>query len=667
MTTIRRYSEPYHATGGIAATGVLNQLGRPDIEPLEVLVREAIQNCWDARREDEQGIRVEIARRHLDEQEHLALAQQLLPEPPLGLPLSDVLKPGMEVLHIADFGTGGLGGPTRADNVIPEGPRDFVDFVRNIGQPPDKALGGGSYGFGKAALYLASRARTVLIDTLCEDSHGSFERRFVGCALGEQYHEGGQPYTGRHWWGRIVEEVPEPLVGSDAAAAAATLGLPTRSGPEGLGTTVVIVAPQVAVSDADGSDATMDFIGEALAWNFWPRMVATPGGVRRTMRFQLSDEGRPVRVPNPRTHSRLRGFVEAMDRLRDDPEGEQPADPFVVDRTIECLRPIRRLGRLVIQTGPTAPTLDIARAVPQGARLTSVGLHHVALMRNAELVVRYLSGAEPIAGRLGYSGAFRCAIDVDATFAQAEPPTHDDWVPAFLDGHDKTFVKVALDRIARICRDAAGYDADAIAADAAGDVPLGEFADQLAGLMATSDGFGARRADRGSNSSPRRRHKPGGRSVPPEIGDWVDGQSAHESGQATGDGSLRSEPQGEAPADREKSLPSPMVRSSGEPRLDITEDATAVVVYPFELRARGNRVALSATVEVMTNDGALVESEAPVGQSLPTVLRWNDPKGIRHDGPNVETSPDEADGPWEAIVPLGDDTMMRVNVVAEAL
>jgi hypothetical protein len=663
MTTMRRYSEPYHATGGIAAAGVLNQLGRPDIEPLEVLVREAIQNCWDARREDEPGIHVEIARRHVDEKEHMALAERLLTEPPPGLPLSEVLKPGMEVLHIADFGTGGLGGPTRADRVIPGDSRDFVDFVRNIGQPPDKALGGGSYGFGKADL--ASRARTVLIDTLCEDSHGSRERRFVGCALGEQYYEEGQPYTGRHWWGRILDDVPEPLIGEDAAAAAAALGLPQRAGPEGLGTTVVIVAPQVGISDADGKDATMQFIGEALAWNFWPRMVASPGGVHRTMRFALSDEGQSVRVPNPRMHPRLRGFVEAMDRLRDDPEGGDQADPFVIDRTIECRRPIHRLGRLVIQTGPTAPTPDSARAVPQGARLTAAGLHHVALMRNAELVVRYLPGTDPITGRFGYSGAFRCAIDVDPIFARAEPPTHDDWVPTFLDGHDRTFVKVAVDRIARICRDAAGYDAGSIVADGAGDVPLGEFADQLASLMAASDGFGARRVDRGSTSAPGRRHKPGGRSSSPDIGDWVDGQPVLDPAQATG--SSPREPQAEGLADRERPRPLPMVRSTGEPRLDITDDGTAVVIYPFELRARGNRVALSATVEVMTNDGAQVESDAPVGQSLPMVLRWTDPNGGDHDGPRVETMPDGADGPWEALVPLGDDAMMRVNVVAEAL
>ncbi len=44
------FSEPYGASGGLAADGILNQLGRPDIEALEVLVREAVQNSWDAKR-----------------------------------------------------------------------------------------------------------------------------------------------------------------------------------------------------------------------------------------------------------------------------------------------------------------------------------------------------------------------------------------------------------------------------------------------------------------------------------------------------------------------------------------------------------------------------------------------------------------------------------------
>src|SRR3954452_14608947 len=134
LMSMVRYSEPYTATGGLAAEGVINQLGRPDIEPLEVLVREAIQNCWDARRKTSSGIRVDVGRQVLDANAVAACARSLLVDSPPGVPLREELVPGLEILYFADFGTEGLGGPSRADQLGVV--RDFVDFVRNIGQPP---------------------------------------------------------------------------------------------------------------------------------------------------------------------------------------------------------------------------------------------------------------------------------------------------------------------------------------------------------------------------------------------------------------------------------------------------------------------------------------------------------------------------------------------------
>src|SRR4051794_6726709 len=128
MSLVERYSEPYSPTGGLAAEGVLNQLGRPDIDALEVLVREAIQNCWDAKRPTVGAIRVDIGRQVMDALAVNVCSRELLVDPPPGLPLAEQLAPGMELLYFADFGTDGLGGPTRADEAGAR--RDFVDFVR---------------------------------------------------------------------------------------------------------------------------------------------------------------------------------------------------------------------------------------------------------------------------------------------------------------------------------------------------------------------------------------------------------------------------------------------------------------------------------------------------------------------------------------------------------
>jgi hypothetical protein len=657
VTSLQRYSEPYNSTGGLAAIGVLNQLGRPDTEPLEVLVREAVQNCWDAKRPDSQGIRVEIGRATLDSEKTTMLRERVLVDPPLGLALREKLREGMNTLYVADFGTHGLAGPTRADR--PGEPRDFVDFVRNIGQPPDKDFGGGSFGYGKAAFYIASAARTVIIDTLCEVAPGEFERRLIGCALGDTFYVDGVPYTGRHWWGRMVDATPEPVIGDEASGIADLLGLPGRSGTDGLGTTVLVVAPSVTIEAHDGVDATMEFIAEAIAWNFWPRMIDTPGGARRTMEFSLSDNGKTIRIPNPRTHQRLRGFVEAMDRLRQEPEDD--LDDLMIDSEIRSLRPVRRLGRLTIQKGPVAPADLPDRPVPRGARITATGVHHVALMRTPELVVTYHPGATPVAGRLGYSGVFKCALDVDNMFKAAEPPTHDEWIYRSI--HDKqwrSFVKIALDRVQSQCRLAAGYDASIGQLSESDAIPLGEFADALATLMPGQEGPGGRRPAplRGTKTRTRRR-APGRRDIDTVTEHtWVNAnttQKTEPQNGAAGDGT------GQGRTATPRPLPPPQTRAGGDPTPAISSDGTPVIAYPFELRTRGNRVRLAATVEIMTNDGALVESEPPVGYVPPGVHSWVDPAGSRYATPEITVGPDGADGGWTVEIELRDE-MMRVDL-----
>ncbi len=661
--TLTRYSEPYLATGGLAAEGVLNQLGRPDIEPLEVLIREAIQNCWDARREAEQSIRVEIARRQLDAGTVAQVAEEILVDPPPDLPLADELHPGMAIMHFADFGTAGLTGPTRADRVTEEGPRNFVDFVRNIGQPPDRDFGGGSFGYGKAAFYIASRVRTIVVDTLCETADG-LERRLIASALGTNHTQHGRAQTGRHWWGVIIDGVPEPVTGDDAARLARVLGLPDREGRQGLGTTVAVIAPGV---EPDGVTDVMGFVAEAVAWNFWPKMVSTRGGVQATIDFRLFDNGTPVRVPDPRTHPRLRGFVEAMDRLRAETDGDD--DPTVIDQPVASERPIQHLGRIVIQKGPVAPAdLVEGRPVPQGARATARAVHHIALMRNAELIVKYLPGPEPTTGRFGYSGVFRCSLDTDQAFRSAEPPTHDDWIPrAVLDRRERVFVNVALDRIRRACREAAGYGVSTALLTEGANIPLGEFADGLARLMPGFDGPGARRSAPRA-SSRRRRNAPGARAnvgVAPEV--WVDGGPPPPTNVGQPENGASLQPVEATPDLATPALPRPVLRVAGEPEPAIAGDGTSVMRYPFELRAHGNRVRLSATVQVMTNDGESVESEPPRGWVAPDARAWIDPAGVEHTHATVEPLRDTSDGAWVVEIPIVDDMVIGVDITSEVL
>ena len=49
MKKLDMQAEEYVATGNIASEGMRNQLGRPRLDRLSLLVRESAQNAWDAK------------------------------------------------------------------------------------------------------------------------------------------------------------------------------------------------------------------------------------------------------------------------------------------------------------------------------------------------------------------------------------------------------------------------------------------------------------------------------------------------------------------------------------------------------------------------------------------------------------------------------------------
>ena len=50
------FAQRYPPGGAVAGDGIQKQLGTPQLDPLEVLVREAAQNSWDAKLSAERSI-----------------------------------------------------------------------------------------------------------------------------------------------------------------------------------------------------------------------------------------------------------------------------------------------------------------------------------------------------------------------------------------------------------------------------------------------------------------------------------------------------------------------------------------------------------------------------------------------------------------------------------
>lgn len=491
------HSEAYSASGNLAADGYLKLLGAPSIDLVQTVVREAVQNSCDAALSDG-GAEVHFRIRLLAPEQVELLRATVLADRPLDEEAADALEAFLSsatphVLEICDFGTAGLAGPTRADLATSdEEPTDFVDFLRNVGSRRNTTHGGGTYGYGKTSLYLASRCSAIVIDS--QTTHaGQPERRVIAAQLGSAFtaidsDRVRRRFTGRHWWGRPSgeDEYVDPVEGEDAAELAGALGFPERS-PERSGTSIMILDPLFIEEDRERA---VELIEEALLWFFWPRLLeGTPEGRKMHFRIFVGDEERPL--PRPEDFPPLDLFARAMKGLRTDP----PAGEVV-----QSLRPQRVLGRLNIVRG-----LRADRVAPAGREgsLFPERSAAIAVMRPVELVVRYYSGTQIADDRFEWGGVFIASDDdtVEGAFAKAEPPAHDDWqFEALADKSARSIVRIALNRI----RTAALEYANPVSTPA----PDGAAGPSLAGVAGL---FGRALEGDGEGAGPRRpRPAPGG-------------------------------------------------------------------------------------------------------------------------------------------------------------
>jgi hypothetical protein len=427
-------SERYAATGNISGTGVGRSLGTPTHDRLRLFIREVVQNSWDARADDEHPVQVKFHVRILEVKQAKKLSELFAELPGVAstrrLISQSLDRQSICVLEVEDWGTTGLGGPVRADQVSPgEEPPDFVNFFRNVGSPRDRHLGGGTYGYGKSSAFALSRPRTIVGYTRSVFG-GHPVARFMAANIGEPFEYRRKKYTGRHWWGvKAADDVVDPLEAGAAHRAAESLGLNRRDAKQ-RGTTLVVIDPGI---EERSTLQTANAIAECLGWYFWPKMLIQPHG-GAAMEFEVQAEGRAVKVPHPSTFPPLGLLADAM-RIA------KGADATL----IRCERPSKLLGRLALARRPIATRvrMDTNDEEP----LAPVRCSHLALMRPAELIVRYLTGPQLPSDMVEYGGVFICDEGVESAFADAEPPAHDDWVAENLEGAARTYVRVALRRL----------------------------------------------------------------------------------------------------------------------------------------------------------------------------------------------------------------------------
>ena len=412
------HSERYQLEGGAGGDAARRALGRPRLDELSVLVREAVQNSWDARRNPEKiSSSIEFTARleTVKIDEFKALQHRVFRDHPKDHPLSEQLRPELTRLVFEDRGTVGLGGPVfkTARNQTDE-PRNFVRFFRDIGRDVYAPAGGGTYGYGKSVLFNASAAATVIVHTRFENLRGTKHERLMAMSLWHASKD--ETHTGRHWWGVRDADHPRsiaPASGAMARDLAQKIGF-NGFESETTGTSIMILAPQLGEGLDTDHTLAAKCIAETMVLWYWPRMLGAGDGTGR-IKFKMFLNDQKIIIPDPESAPPFKIYSAALHNLVQRRNNQkEPAEPNMV-REIRSERPKARLGWLSLSLATHQHRGDWA--------VTAIGDHplaeqlkddataaahsnHVALMRDPGQVIRYLSTRSYPDPRLEYAGVF---------------------------------------------------------------------------------------------------------------------------------------------------------------------------------------------------------------------------------------------------------------------
>lgn len=444
QTFLRRYSKPRGA--GDQTSGGRGKLLRTtrELTRIQILVRETLQNSWDAAVDGwipAYGVHV----RRVTPDTAQVMAERIFTG--LGSELLELWESlqatDLHVLEIYDRGTTGLDGPISPDIAVKDGdPNNFNAFVFDIGSTKPLGRSGGTFGFGKTATFEVSRPHAVVYWTRCDRGDGVLEDRLIASALHKPYDVDGKRFTGAHWWGDPQSESIVPLCGPQATELAELL-FETWFGEEETGTSILVIDPMVTLPEVDEagqrvavrSDLHASEIGrqvvDAMATSGWPKLVPYADGEAPMILDYIGPEGRTDIAGLVRERFAVMGHgLAAIRNMQQGPEWgpswEKP-DSILDEKLYPItLRPPRNLGWPYPLTGHAYFARVLRNMLPSDLEWQPV--NQLCFMRSdAELVVWYEPVTDDDEGLFQWFGVFKPTDENDLHFAASEPSTHDAW------------------------------------------------------------------------------------------------------------------------------------------------------------------------------------------------------------------------------------------------
>ena len=624
--------EEYSATGNVASRGSKKLLGKPTLDPLELMIREAVQNSCDAKILDDQQIEFNIYVNKFTKDQLSYLNSFIFRDSPNDLDFKNHLveKNNYHII-LEDKFTIGLNGPSRA-NEINSNDRNFVDFLRNIGSERDVEFGGGTYGYGKSSLYSVSHLSTIIVYSKTKNN-GKIINRLMACGLGKTDNK----FTGRHWWGKKADDnIVDPIEGELAITIAKKLGF-SVSNDTPTGTKIMILCPikgNLELEDQIRERNPMEmltFMTSSLYWYLWPKMISF-NDKKPAVNFNVFLNNEKLDLFPPEDHPKLFQFINAMidykQAVKDKKYRKSEKNWMIKDIRHKSLK--KELGilalrghRLETDTYPKkGETLQekfsyqLHETIYQQSPFTNLhkNNHHIALMRNAELVIQYMEGQAPEANQ--YSGVFVTTKEkeIDEAFAESEPPAHDKWEPLGLEGVQRKLVEHALKTIKQDMKDFSGIDE--VENNNKSFSPLTNLSNTLSRLLPLSDSIAP--SNFTSNNQNTTSNKEGSKKNNPKIDILTN-------------------------------------------NLEINDNVKKLLVFFRPNLKNKSKIIVKSSIGVSIDDGNTTERVSPIKADIPKFLYWLDPKNNKINSINCEINKNNM-GDWKAVFFIPEKMQVSVNI-----
>lgn len=344
--------------GYISASGVIRAINVSNLSIPEVLLREAVQNSFDAKKENSNFINFEMRAYNFSD-EQFSNFKNLFEEGTALNPtfykkyIASKIKKSMLNIEVADTNTVGLTGypgvTNRNDNK-----QHFYKFVYVTGN--DKGIdsnAGGSYGFGKAAFYSFSKVRTICIySRIKSEAHTAgkhnYQSRFIITTVDERITD---TICDRCWWGKEAKysdnpaSYAAPLLDNQADEIAISIGM-KKFGIDETGTKILILDAGIDDSKINfGNETNIKTIDDIFIYDF-PRYIVHwywPKIITNEIKFTLEYKGKNVPLDDPHDIYPYSEFVIAYEGGQRKYSDRKIQETYGFKR-VTMLRPVAELG-----------------------------------------------------------------------------------------------------------------------------------------------------------------------------------------------------------------------------------------------------------------------------------------------------------------------------------